>query len=80
MAESDPEDPIQRKIAQFYKGTFKIQKTQNARLMSAVKKLKNEMKSTTSKQNEVMDTRIPPLTQKHILERFRKEYTIDKSI
>ena len=30
MAEPEPEDPIQKKIAQFYRETLKMQKMQNA--------------------------------------------------
>ena len=53
---------------------------QNARLISTVKALKDEMKSTVSKQEKALDTRIPPMTQKYILERLEKESTIERSI
>ena len=41
MEAPEPEDPISRKIAQFYKDTLKIQKLQNAGLQSSIKSLRN---------------------------------------
>ena len=38
------------------------------------------MEDTTSKHEKSMDTRVPPMTQKHILERLKKESTIERSI
>ena len=40
MKEQDPEDPIQKKIAQFYRETLKMQKMQNVGLISTVKYLR----------------------------------------
>ena len=40
MAAPVPEDPISRKIAQFYKDTLKIQQLQNAGLQSSIKESK----------------------------------------
>ena len=65
MAESEPEDLVQRKIAQFYKETLKMQKMHNVGLMTAIKELKNEMESIASKHNEAMDTRIPTNSESH---------------
>ena len=53
---------------------------QNTGLISAVKSLREEMDNIKSKQEAAMDVRIPPMTQKHILERLKKESTIDRSI
>ena len=50
MEEQEPEDPTQRKIAQFYRETLKMQKMQNVGLISAVKSLRDEMENTKSKQ------------------------------
>ena len=40
MAEPEPEDPVQKKIAQLYRETLKMQKMQNAGLLSTIKALK----------------------------------------
>ena len=45
MEEAEHEDPIQRKIAQFYRETLKMQKMQSVGLISVIKYLKNEMES-----------------------------------
>ena len=50
MAAPVPEDPISRKIAQFYKDTLKIQQLQNAGLQSSIKSLRNELEATRDKQ------------------------------
>ena len=50
MEAPEPEDPISRKIAQFYKDTLKIQKLQNAGLQASIKSLRNELDSTRDKQ------------------------------
>ena len=50
MEAPDPEDPINRKIAQFYKDILKIQKLQNAGLQASIKILRNELDSTRDKQ------------------------------
>ena len=58
----------------------KMQKIKNVGLISAVKSLRAEMDDTKSKQEAAMDVRIPPMTQKYILERLKKESTIERSI
>ena len=50
MEAPEPEDPISRKIAQFYKDTLKIQQLQNAGLQSSIKSLRNELEATMNKQ------------------------------
>ena len=50
MEAPEPEDPINRKIAQFYKDTLKIQKLENAGLQSSIKSLRNELEATRDKQ------------------------------
>ena len=50
MEEQEPDDPISRKIAQFYKDTLKIQKLHNAGLQSTLKNLWDELDSTRDKQ------------------------------
>ena len=50
MADQEPEDPIQKKITQFYRETLKMQKMQNVGLISTVKSLREEMENTRSKQ------------------------------
>ena len=80
MAEPELEDPVQKKISQFYRETLKMQKIQNVGLMSTIKTLKDEMESTASKQEKAMNTRILPMTQKHIGERLKREFTIERSI
>ena len=57
-----------------------MQKMQNAGLISTVKSLRKEMDNTKSKQEVAMDVRIPPMTQKYILERLKKESTIERTI
>ena len=80
MAEQEPENPIQKKIAQFYRETLKMQKMQNVGLISTVKSLREEMENIASKKEDAMDVKIPPITQKYILERLKKESTIERSI
>ena len=80
MEEQEPEDPIQKKIAQFYRETLKMQKMQNVGLISTVKSLREEMDNTKLKQEVAMDVRIPPMTQKYILERLKKESTIERNV
>ena len=80
MAEPGPEDPVQKKISQFYRETLKMQKMQNVGLLSTIKALKDGLESTTSKQKKAMDTRIPPMTQNLMLERLIKESSTDRSI
>ena len=80
MAELEPKDPVQKKIAEFYRETLKMKKMQNARLLSSIKTLKDDLESTASKKEKAMDIRIPPMTQKLILERLIKEFSIDISI
>ena len=80
MEEQEPEDPIQRKIAQYYRETLKLQKMQNAGLQSTIKSLRDELDDTRSKQEAAMDVRLPPMTQRQILERLRKESTIERSV
>ena len=48
MVEPEPEDPIQKKIAQFYREILKMLKMQNVRLISTVKTLREEMENITS--------------------------------
>ena len=55
------EDPISRKIAQFYKDALKIQKLENAGLQSTIKNLGDELDSTWDKQMIEMDKRHPPM-------------------
>ena len=50
-----------------------MQKIQNAGLLSSIKALKDGLESTASKQEKAMDTSIPPMTQKLILERLKKK-------
>ena len=54
------EDPISRKVAQFYKDTLKIQQLQNAGLQSSIKSLKNELEATRDKQRAEMDNKTSP--------------------
>ena len=54
-------------------------KMQNAGLMSTIKALKDEMEPNVSKQEKAMNTKIPPMTQKYILERIKRE-SITQSI
>ena len=49
-------------------------------LISTVKSLREEMKNKRSKQETDMDVRIPPMTQKYIVERLKKESTIERTI
>ena len=49
MAAPEPEDPISRKIVQFYKDTFKIQQLQSDGLESSIKSMKNELEATRDK-------------------------------
>ena len=53
---------------------------QNAGLLSSLKDLKDDMESTASNQNEAIDTRISPMTQRYILERLKRESTVERSI
>ena len=64
MEEPDPGDPVQKKIAQLYRETLKMQKIQNVRLLSSLKTLKNFMESFASKKETAMDTRIPPMSHR----------------
>ena len=57
-----------------------MQKMHNAGLIFAVKSLREEMNDTRSKQEATMDVRIPPMNQKYILERLKKEYTMERTI
>ena len=79
MEEQEPEDPIQKKIAQFYRETLKLQKMQNAGLQSTIKYLREEMDDTKSKQEAAMDVRLSPMTQSQILYRLRKKSMIKRS-
>ena len=49
MEAPEPEDPISKKIAQFYKDTLKIQQLQNAGLQSSIKSLRNKLEATRDK-------------------------------
>ena len=73
MAIPEHEDPISRKIAQFYKDTLKIQQLQNAGLQSSIKSLRNELEATRDKQRTKMDARHPPVTSQLILDKLKKE-------
>ena len=53
---------------------------QSVGLISDVKELNDDMKSTASKQQKAMDARIPLMTQGHILEWLRKDSNIEQSI
>ena len=76
MEEHEPEDPIKKKIAQYYRDTLKLQKMQNADLQSTIKSLREELDNIKSKQEVALDARLPPMTHKQILEKLRKEFTI----
>ena len=80
MEEPEPEDPISRKIAQFYKDTLKIQKLQNVGLQSTIKSLRDELDSTKDKQRTEMDKRHPPMTSQLILDKLKKESLIDSTL
>ena len=75
-----PEDPISRKIVQFYKDTLKIQQLQNAGLQSSIKSLKNELEATRDKQRQEMDARHPPMTSKLILDKLKKESLLESTV
>ena len=72
MEAPEPEDPISRKISQFYKDTLKIQKLQNAGLQSSIKSLRNELEATRDNQRTEMDARHPPMTSQLILDKLKK--------
>ena len=80
MATPVPEDPISRKIAQFYKDTLKIQHLQNVGLQSSIKSLRNELEATRDKQREEMDARHPPMTTKLILDNLKKESLLESTL
>ena len=75
-----PEDPINRKVAQFYKDTLKIQQLQNVGLQSSIKSLKSELEATRDKQREKMDNRHPPMTSKLILDKLKKESLLESTL
>ena len=64
MEEQEPEDPIQRKIVQYYSDTLKLQKMQNDGLQSTIKSLREELDDTRSKQEVALDAMLPQMTQK----------------
>ena len=80
MAAPEPEDPINRIIAQFYKDILKIQQLQNASLQSSVKSLRNELEATMDKQRTEMDARYPPLTSQLILDKLKKESLLESTL
>ena len=56
MASPEPEDPISRKIAQFYKDTLKISTTSDMLVFSpSIKSLRNKLEATRDKQRTKMD-------------------------
>ena len=55
---------------------LKLQKMQNVGLQSTIKSLREELDNTKSKQEAALDARLPPMTQKQILERLKKESII----
>ena len=75
-----PEDPISRKVAQFYKDTLKIQQLQNAGPQSFIKSLKNELEATRDKQKAEMDNRHLPMTSKLILDKLKKESLLESTL
>ena len=77
MEAPEPEDPISKKIAQFYKDTLKIQKLQNAGLQSSIKSLRNEFEATRDKKRTKMDARHPLMTSKLILDKLKKESPLE---
>ena len=80
MEEQEPEDPMQKKIVQYYRDILKLQKMLNAGLQSTIRSLKEELDDTMSKQEAALNVKLPPMTQKQILERLRKESTIERSV
>ena len=75
-----PEDPISRKVAQFYKDTLKIQQLQNVGLQSSIKSLKNELEATRDKQRAEMDNKTSPMTSKLILDKLKKESLLESTL
>ena len=80
MEAPEPEDPISRKISQFYKDTLKIQQLQNAGLQSSIKSLRNELEATRDKKMTEMDARHSPVTSKLILDKLKKESLLESTL
>ena len=60
MEAPELEDPISKKISQFYKDILKIQKLQNAGLQSSIKSLRNELEATRDKQEDINGCKTSP--------------------